>query len=329
MKHEYVIGLLAAVLLILAVAPVVVAGEAEIKLPARGVIINPSRKNIVIRKDPPKVSAFSYKLADKICSVGVGTIFEAMKEERIVNGEVWYRVRIDRRAVRNPSAEWDGGDIDGWMAGRIRNTWVVSFEREDIKHYMGFTTAIRLPKTSSGPEEDRATGEETVETVVEEPVPEEVAVSERPSGSEDDTAGTVGTEPPTEDEPDTAVIDAAGPIHGTGEHVDPDQGGFSFLLRYLLLLLGSCAAVVVLAIERSQSLNIKKWFSPIIPFEFLVLGLANIIFVALLLNTFIKKSESSVVFECITVFAGPNFGFIFLGFIVSVLLSKFMAFAKK
>lgn len=286
-----------AIVLVLVATTARASVRPNMKFPVKGVIINLSGKNLTVRKAPPDVNAFSYKLADKICSVGVGTVFEAIKEIRIVNGEVWYRVHIDREDVKN-SFGWDGKDIDGWMAGRFRNRWAVSFLPEDIKRYERKLYKMVPPPLTTDP----STGQTTGETV-------------------QDPAGD-----PTEE---TSGAGSTGPLSEIEDSDDSDQGGFSILFRYFLLLLGSCTAVVVLAIEKSQSLNIKKWFSPIIPFEFVILGLANIIFVALLLNTFVKKSESSIVFECITVFAGPNFGFAFLGFIISVLLLKFMAFTRK
>ncbi|MBU8922948.1 MAG: hypothetical protein KOO63_14115 [Bacteroidales bacterium] len=327
MKHESAIRLVVAIVLVFVATTTRASVRQDRDFPKTGVITNPSRNNLVVREYPPDVTAFSYKLAEKVCSVGVGTIFEAIKEVRIINGEVWYRVHIDNMDISNPSPDWDGNDIEGWIAGRIKKTWVVSFLPEDIKRYSRRLTAVRMPELSPDPEDGRTIVVEAATEAEEESSEPDSSEYFPPAGEEPGDIEFAG--PLTGEEEDTAVVDTAEPVFGTGEYVDSDQGGFSILLRYLLLLLGSCTAVVVLAIEKNQSLNIKKWFSPIIPFEFVILGLANIIFVALLLNTFVERSGSSIVFECISVFAGPNFGFVFLGFIISVLLLKFMAFARK
>ncbi|HSG27521.1 MAG TPA: hypothetical protein VLA34_03500, partial [Candidatus Krumholzibacterium sp.] len=262
MSQRSLICVISALAIVFMAVPAQASEMERTILPAIGVIINPSGKNIAVRESPPEVSAFSYKLADRICSVGVGTVFEALKELKIVNGEVWYRIHIDRANVKNPIG-WDRRDIDGWIAGRFRNRWAVSFLHEDIKQYANSLPDVRQTSSDYRLPVDR----ESLDSALPVPGGEDRTMLPditRDTGDEPDSAtdgtsaGTEGpavstgpgfTEQPSDPGIDSAAVaDIAGP---QGLKDDDSQGGLSFLLRYILLFAGSCTAVIVLAIERN------------------------------------------------------------------------------
>jgi len=207
---------------------------------------------LVIREGPPEATAFSYNLANKKCVLGVGTIFQAEEAIRIINGEIWYRVSI--RKDQLVQSNCSGGDISGWIAGKLKAYWTVSFDSTEIKN------KEQIVRTGSG---KSAIGEER-----------EVPV----------------------------------------------------WLNYSLLLVGSLLAVCFLAIERTQKLKPREWFSKMLVIEFLVLGAANFVFVALLMDTFIKDSSTAA--RMVSVVAGRTIGFLLIGFILSIVLHKFIVSSK-
>lgn len=101
------------------------------------------------------------------------------------------------------------------------------------------------------------------------------------------------------------------------------------LFDYLLLLLGSGAAVCVVAIKQAEKIHPKHWFTKLRAFEFLILGTVNVIFVGLLIDQLYEVAEPSFLFRLLEVLQTSEGGFMLLGFVLSVLLLRFMSFADK
>ena len=104
---------------------------------------------------------------------------------------------------------------------------------------------------------------------------------------------------------------------------------FNFLARYLLLVFGTVAAVVLVAIERKHSIKLRDWLSPVLVLESVVLSLANLVFAVMLLDTFLARSGDSTIVQVVSVFAGQPIGFLFLGFVLSILLLRSFSFSTR
>lgn len=226
-------------------------------LPKKAVIITPSYKNLAVREGPPKATAFSYQLDKMFCSIGVGTIFIAHDRLNVVNGEIWYRISFKRSEAKKltiyDKTKISGDTITGWMVGKLKTQWVISFDSMLVSNY-------KIIKST--------TDEATL----------------------------------TED--------------------NLEEGSTWILLKYLFIFLGSVAAVSIISIERTRKFNPKEWGLSIFIFEILVLGIANILFGILMLESLIqeyqaamalnKGNETSIIIKIIAIFAEHNFGFLIL-----------------
>lgn len=113
---------------------------------------------------------------------------------------------------------------------------------------------------------------------------------------------------------------------GTDEE---EQKSFGFITRYLLLIIGSSLAIILISIERKQSLKISDWWTPIVALEIVIFGLANIVFAMLMLDAFIAQYKQTLVGSLFSALAGPEVGYLLIGFILSALLLRFASFAQK
>lgn len=110
----------------------------------------------------------------------------------------------------------------------------------------------------------------------------------------------------------------------------PREEGTSLkpLLDYLLLFIGTGFAVCIVSIERAKNVRFKYWASSLLAFEFLTLSAINLLVAALLIDQLYKVSEPNLLFHLFQVVQRAQGGFALLGFILSVILMKFMSFAK-
>lgn len=108
-----------------------------------------------------------------------------------------------------------------------------------------------------------------------------------------------------------------------------EQSNFGFIARYILLLVGSTLAIVLFSIEKKQSLKFSDWWTPVVALEIIIFGLANIAFTMLMLDAFIKQSKETVVGSLFGALAGPEFGYLVIGFILSAILLRFASFTRQ
>jgi len=115
----------------------------------------------------------------------------------------------------------------------------------------------------------------------------------------------------------------------TGTLAGQEQSSsYTFSLKYVLLVLGTVLAVCIVAIERSGEVHPRRWCSRFVVFEFLVLSAINILTVALFIEEFFKVDSPDLLFRLLKVVQGSPGGYALLGFLLSIVLIKFLSFAK-
>ena len=109
------------------------------ELPREGVVTSIEGRNVAVRTGPPKASAFSYELEPKFYSIGVGSIFTAVDRVDVINGEIWYQIRISKDKIVNPrvydKTKVVSDTITGWMVGKLKTKWLVSFDPNRISYF--------------------------------------------------------------------------------------------------------------------------------------------------------------------------------------------------
>lgn len=255
-----------------------------------GVIDNPGSKNIILRENPPTVTPTSYNLSDRICSIGDGTEFEVTKELQVLNGEKWYGITIpSNTSINNPIGCPSRRPLTGWIVGQFSD---------------GQRVVNLFPPDSQ--QQDPPSSPEYNE-------PEQVTPEEE------------------------ALLDQADQV----EREKTGQGlGF---LKYLYLSVGSFFGLLVITVEREDSradfsLMRHVFKSPFFWYRTLVLVFVNIIFVGLIVETFGTEqvvvtpeqiSSGNLIPGLLRMFSGNNWGAFIGGFILSILILRFMSFTEK
>lgn len=227
--------------------------------PLRGVVSCPGKPGLYVRRVPPEVTAFSYKLTDPICGVRNGSEFIALEESYLANGEIWFKVYFAK--VTKPIGHCPP-QLSGWMIAKLKDRWAVSILEQNV--------ALRSPQT-------------VAQTTL---------------------------------KPSAAAVKVE---EGTS---------FKPLLDYFLLLLGTALAVCVVSIERAKNIRIAHWANSLVAFEFLALSAVNLFVAALLIDQLSQVPEPNLLFHLFRIVQGSPGGFALLGFLLAVVLMKFMSFAK-
>lgn len=121
----------------------------------------------------------------------------------------------------------------------------------------------------------------------------------------------------------------AAPVTAQSSSAEQEEGNsFKPLVDYLLLLLGTAIAVCIVSIERAKNVRPKHWASSFMAFEWLALSGVNLLVAVLLIDQLSQVPEPNLLFHLFRVVQGAQGGFALLGFLLSVVLMKFISFAK-
>jgi len=132
------------------------------QLPAEGVVTSFRGNNLIIREAPPTSTVISYKLAPKKYSIGVGTKFLAIEKIRVANGEIWFHIFVVRDSAKNlkpfNTDQIIPDTITGWMVGKVKSGWLVSFSTETINR--------KIPANIASVNENEMVEEETTSVFI-------------------------------------------------------------------------------------------------------------------------------------------------------------------
>jgi hypothetical protein len=115
----------------------------------------------------------------------------------------------------------------------------------------------------------------------------------------------------------------SGPLKSVGQ-----PSSQIFLVKYILLIIGTMAGACIVAVERSKELHPRKWLSWFFAFELLVLSVVNVLTAALFIKEFFQVDSPDLTFRLLKVVQGSPGGYALLGFVLSVILLRFFSFAK-
>ena len=134
-----------------------VRAQAPSSFPAKGLVTNPSGRNLVVREAPPEVTAFSYSLGARVCSIGVGTEFDATAADTTVNQEIWYRISASADRLRNPIG-CALAPVEGWIVGRLKTGWAVRMSADTAASFTAEADSLvaSLPAGSGRVDETEA-----------------------------------------------------------------------------------------------------------------------------------------------------------------------------
>lgn len=245
------------------------AGAEESPFPLFGEVASRTHSGLAVRKEPPKVSAFSYDLGERICGVANGSRFVASGQQLVANGEVWYHVDVTEVTRSLGETPCPDPPFSGWMVARTTRSSVVEVLQRNVP-----------------------------------PMPRAAATGDRVAD-----AGSI--------EPES------------------DPSTLAFLVKYLLLVLGTAVGVAVISMEKERAVWPPTWLSGIVWLELVVLSATNVLFVVLLVDSKYVASDASALadgeagplFALVKLFDAAPGGFVVLGFILTATWMKFMSFA--
>jgi hypothetical protein len=110
--------------------------------------------------------------------------------------------------------------------------------------------------------------------------------------------------------------------------VADEQFSSTIFLKYAFMIIGTALAVCVVAIERSREIHPRKWCSWLVGFEFMTLAGINTLATAVVVDELFQVDDPDLLFRLFKLVQGSLGGYILFGFLLSIVLSKFMSFAK-
>jgi hypothetical protein len=107
-----------------------------------------------------------------------------------------------------------------------------------------------------------------------------------------------------------------------------EQTSSTLPLKYIFMIIGTALAVCVVAIERSREVHPRKWCSWFVGFEFMALAGVNTLATAIVVDEFFQVENPDLLFRLFKLVQGSLGGYVLFGFLLSLILIKFVSFAK-
>ena len=300
-------------IILLLAMPALAADNRDFRLPLTGIVAPSKGGRLTVHQAPPEVGAFSYKRAERICALGAGSKFTASKDVHIITGELWFKIKADKPVNHDCKKV----PVSGWILARSQSGILsvdVIEERPEIQQF-ALREYLQQQQALIGEVGNLGAFVAQGSTATASPAEEQAAT--RP----DETDDADETETPAEEESMATVDETETSEMPQGESPSP-FGDF------LLVFLGSVLGTLVIAIERARSIHIAEWFSPLLVFEGVVLAIVNFIVAHTFVDELFSVGEVSTVFLILRAIYSAPAGFLLWGFVLSILLLKFISFDK-